>query len=188
MWVVETGEGLSNSASYSGTRDFDGYTSMRHGFEYLHVSDGCIFSKDQKLKALVSASDMLDSLTWSGCRARGSQAMEWPRRGACSTCNGYTGVPCDIIPKEIKDATIILAALILKGEISVSTNEKSYRVSEMSMDKMSIKFKSGAHISDDGGCGGVMTKSGDRFHAVRHLIKCYLDSNNISKIIFMRGA
>lgn len=174
--IVELGEGLSNALSYTHYNEVLAYAMSRYGYEWLYKNDDCVFERSEVNRASVSASDMIDSLSWVGIRSRPSQAREWPRCRAYSCCNDGYCVPSNIIPKEILDSTIILTLLILKGEIQVGTNKEDFKVKSVKLDKMSIEFQTGAYIDSSGGsCGnGMGTKSGDDFHSVRHLIDCYL--------------
>lgn len=187
--IVEQGEGLSNAISYTHYTEILAYAMSRYGYEWFYKDDECVLERDEVNRASVSASDMINSLKWCGRRSRPTQNMEWPRCGAYSSCNQGYCVPSHIIPKEIKDAVIILTLMILSGAISTGTNEKSAKVESVKLDKMSIKFKDGAYLdSGSGGCGtGLKTVSGDNFHSVRHLIDCYIGGNGMMKVRFKRS-
>ena len=188
MFVVEKGEKLSNSTSYAGVDCFNGYTSIRMGYEHFHPNDGCAHTDAQIQRALVTASDIVDRQNWSGNKSSKMQNMQWPRCGAINSCSSCE-CPCpDSIPKEIKEATIILAAMILDGSYDISHNSVNAKIKSASFMDMSFEFAGGgAVINGSAGCGdGISTVSSDKLFAIRHLINCFLDGRSGS-IKFVRG-
>ena len=186
--IVEEGLGLSNSIAYTHYTEILAYAMSRYGFEWFYQDDECVLTRDEVNRAAVSASDKIDTLRWNGRRSKSKQNMEWPRCGAYSCCNEGYCVPSHIIPKEIKDATIILTLMILKGEVQVGTNRKNAKVKSVKFDKMSIQFAEGAYIDSTGGScgGGLATTSGDEFESVRHLINCYLSTSGKVNASFVK--
>lgn len=179
-FIVEDGQGLSNSNQYTDRVDVLGYAMSHYGYEWFYREDDCVFKRDEINKAIVSASKKIDSLKWEGYRANKMQAMQFPRKFLYDYCDCCC-VPCDVIPSEIKEATIILTLGILKGDINPHSNKTATKVKRMSFDKQSVEFAGGgAYIksSSDGGCGGgIETVSSDPFNSVRHLLRCYSNKN-----------
>ncbi len=187
MFIVEEGEGLSNSNQYASYNEILAYAMSRYGYEWFYKSDDCVFQRPEVNRAIVSASDKIDSIRWGGCRTKKNQAMEFPRTGLLNKCEGYCA-PCRAIPAEIKESVIVMTLAILKGDVQVNTNESHAKVKSMSFDKQSIEFATGAYVSGGAGCGGGMqTVSGDDFHQVRHLIDCFERKGNSANIKFVRN-
>ena len=188
MFITEEGEGLSNSVRYNTYNETLAFAMKRHGYEWFYREDDCIYKREEVDRASVSAADILNSMKWCGRRSKAYQAMEWPRCGAYSSCNQGYCVPSHIIPKEIKDAAIILTLSILKGDIDADMSKESAAVTRVSLDKMSIEFKDGAHLDTSaGGCGsGMSTISGDKYKSIRHLIRCYLGGESSVNARFVR--
>lgn len=188
MFIVETGEGLSNSIAYASPEELDAYASVRMGHEHLDVGNGREISDTLKVKALVSASDLIDKLRWSGSKSNKSQNMKWPRCNAINTCDECE-CPCSTsIPYQIKESTILLASAILRGDIDLSPQSKAAKIKSASLMDISLEFSgSGAVIDGSAGCGsGISTVSSDKYYSVRHLINCFLDSSG-TKFRFNRG-
>ena len=175
MFIVETGEGLSNGNQYTHYTEVLGYARLHYGYEWFYRTDECVFEKDEVNRAAVSASKMIDSMGWSGCRKNKHQSMEFPRAGMYDYCNKCC-ISCDVIPKEIKEAVIILTLSILKGDIKASNIQGGVKVKSMKMSGgMSVEFSGGAYLDNDSGvCGGSVKSSNDAFESIRHLVSCFL--------------
>lgn len=187
MFVLEEGEGLSNSNQYTSNAEVLAYAMSRHGYDWFYKSSDCVIDRNEVDKAIVSASDRIDSIKWGGCRVKRSQAMEFPRKGLYNKCD-CTYSSCDSIPADIKEAVIILTLAILKGDVDFASNESFAKVKKMTFDKQSIEFKDGAYIAGGASCGGGMkTISGDRLSQVRHLIDCYEQSGRSANLKFNRS-
>ena len=70
--------------------------------EWLALSDT---QKDQTLR---SATLVLDSLNWAGCKCACEQDLQWPRRIQGCPC----GITCESIPHQIALATAYMAAFM----------------------------------------------------------------------------
>lgn len=190
MFVIEDGTGLANSTAYACYEWLMEYTDIRIGFEHISGENGFQIDKNKAEKYLVAASDMLDTLNWTGRKSNPYQSMQWPRKYAQNKCDDCCECyPCDVVPKEIVEATIILASLLIKGDISFMTQESSPLVKSMSFEGQRIEFTTGGRISGnsgDGCNGGLSTVSGDKFKNVRHLINCFLKPKG-SQLRFKRG-
>lgn len=189
-FITEEGEGLSNGVVYFSHTDFIGYIMKDYFFyeEFYKEDNYCVLTEPEIMRAGVSACKELDKLNWSGQRARVHQNMEWPRKNCRNKCSGNNCVPPNIIPKEIKEAAIIMTALILKGEVQSGTNSVNPKIKSMSLGKMKIEFKDGARLDpNSNSCGGgVSAISGDKFHSVRHLIECFTGCSS-ANVKFVRG-
>lgn len=67
-------------------------------------------SNDEKARALITATNGLETLSWAGNRASSTQALSWPRTNA--SC-GHKTVSSDEIPREVELATFDLANALL---------------------------------------------------------------------------
>lgn len=187
MFILEEGEGLSNSNQYTSYNEVLAYAMSRYGYDWFYKATDCIFERGEVDKAIVSASDRINSINWGGCRVKNSQAMEFPRKGLYNKCD-CTYSSCDSIPADIKEAVIILTLSILKGDVDFSSNESSAKVKKMTFDKQSIEFKDGAYIAGGASCGGGMkTVSGDPLSQIRHLLDCYEQSGRSANLKFVRS-
>ena len=63
---------------------------------------------DTKALSLITATNWLETLDYVGDRCTSTQALKWPRGGDKAVCDGVTAT-CDMIPRRIKQAQIILA-------------------------------------------------------------------------------
>lgn len=186
MFVVENGSGLSNSISYASSEDLMAYASVRMGFEHIDVSNGQSFSESQLNKALVTASSMIDRFSFSGRKASKYQNMQWPRCNVVNRCDECDCIDSNTIPRQIVEATIILASEILKGAVSIDANSSPAKIKRASFGDMSFEFSgSGAVLDGGASCGGGMsTVSQDKFVSIRHLIDCFRKNQGIK---FVRG-
>jgi hypothetical protein len=66
-------------------------------------------SDDDKARALVHATEFIDTLPFKGERATPTQSLSWPRKGVFRD----DGTPVTGIPIEIKQATAMVASFIL---------------------------------------------------------------------------
>jgi hypothetical protein len=178
MFVIENGSGLVNSNSYVSYEELLDYCSLRIGFDHISGDSGYQIDEEEARKYLVSASDMMDRLKWVGRKARYNQSMKWPRKFAYNKCDDCVScLPCDIVPREIKEATIILTSLLISGKINSMNQESSPLVKSMSFDGQKIEFVKGGRLrsSDSDDCGGMATVEGDDFKNVRHLTDCFME-------------
>jgi hypothetical protein len=97
------------------TVDYEVYADIETADAYLAADFGASLwraeaDEDQKARALVTATRILDRQLWPGQKEDPDQALAWPRTGT-----GISGVEDDEIPQPIIDASIILAKLIHAG-------------------------------------------------------------------------
>lgn len=69
-------------------------------------------SGDNRARALISATNGLETLSWIGTRASSTQALAWPRSGALCGDKAYGS---DEIPREVELATFDLANALLEN-------------------------------------------------------------------------
>lgn len=67
-------------------------------------------SDDERKKALSDATSFMEQLPWRGKKTSAMQNLTWPRTGVI--LDDGTLLPSNIIPKEIKDCTAMVATFI----------------------------------------------------------------------------
>lgn len=97
------------------TADFEVYADIETADAYLAGDFGAALwraeaDEDQKSRALVTSTRILNRLRWAGTMEDPDQLLAWPRTGT-----GIDGVVDDEIPQPIIDASIVLAKLIHAG-------------------------------------------------------------------------
>lgn len=95
--------------------DYDTYADVATANEFLAADfDATLWrdetESDQKGRALVTSTRLLNRLLWAGTKTDADQLGAWPRTGT-----GLSDVVDDEIPQEIVDASIVLAKLIHAG-------------------------------------------------------------------------
>jgi len=131
-----------NTVSVGGT-EYDVYAAIADANSYLEAEVSAAATKwrsasltdnDTKARALVSATRLIDRQSWPGSKTDGDyQTLEWPRKGT-----GITGVDQDVIPQQIIDACILLAAEINNGSKVTSestTDSRTKRLKAGSVEK-----------------------------------------------------
>jgi hypothetical protein len=124
--IVEDGTGLLNAESYASVAEADAYHLARGG-EASWVD----LDTDIKEQLLRKASDYLVEsyrMRWKGVRNKQDQALDWPRTGVIheetfEVINGQFAYPSytvasNVVPREVKTATIVLALKAKAGELS----------------------------------------------------------------------
>jgi hypothetical protein len=96
--------------------DYDTYADIADADEYLAADFGASLWRaelddDQKARAEVTSTRILNRLIWAGDKTDPDQPLAWPRTGT-----GISGVDDDEIPQPIIDASIVLAKLIHAGQ------------------------------------------------------------------------
>lgn len=94
--------GAPDANSYGTVAEADTYLSYRVG-----ASAWAAKLADEKIQALVSATDRLDQERYKGARASATQRLEWPRVGVVDA--GGNAVSSAVIPQRIKNAEFELA-------------------------------------------------------------------------------
>jgi hypothetical protein len=95
--------------------DFEVYADVDAADAYLAGDFGAALWRaetvaDQKARALITSTRLLNRLVWAGTMEDPDQPLAWPRSGT-----GIDGVEDDVIPQPIIDASIVLAKLIHAG-------------------------------------------------------------------------
>jgi hypothetical protein len=93
-------------------------------------------SADQKGAALISASQMFDSIKWKGVRTAETQALRWPRSGVYDQ-DGYA-IDDDVIPADVAEALADYAYTVSQGDQFQATGLEGF--SEIKVDVIGLKL------------------------------------------------
>lgn len=167
QFIVETGEGLPNSVSYSSVEAADDYATFWDYTEWLKLTT------EEKEKQLVKATSLLDIyLDYPSQILKQTQALGYPRKLYVDR----DGRQITGIPSVLEEATIRLARMIQEG-FSVNTNRKaltsqSYGNSSESyagsyIEDYSELDKEFAHLIEQLSAAGVAYKSLKQIKLVR---------------------
>jgi len=120
--VVEDGTGLSTATSYATVDEADSYHADR-----LHASTWTDAPAATKEAALVSATRVLDHMTYAGLPYTTTQALQWPR------CDVYdrngNAVAVTAVPASLKSAAAELARLLIDDDREVASERPEQSVS-----------------------------------------------------------
>jgi len=103
-----------------GSNTYEVYADVAAADDYLlaDIELGPVWagqSADQRAAALVSGTRYIDRQKWSGKKTLDSQPLEWPRDGANGAENG-------IVPDDIIEASIVIAAQLIQNPATQSSN------------------------------------------------------------------
>lgn len=122
-----------------GTTNYDSYASVATADKYLaadySASDWRDADDDTKGRALVTATRLLDRLTWAGSKTDSDQLQAWPRTGT-----GDSTIDEDIVPQRVIDASIILANDILTGSDVEGANSTEQKIKSQKAGSVSIEY------------------------------------------------
>lgn len=105
----------------------------------LHADTWRSATDDEKARALVTASRLLDRQTWVGDVAVAGQALAWPRSGT-----GITGVEDDAIPTKVVHAAFELALALLDGSAVQTEGNTSQKIESLRAGSVQITYFRGA--------------------------------------------
>ena len=140
-------------------------------------------TKDDRAQALVAATSYLQRhYRWYGVPANASQALAWPRTKTFDLHGDV--IPQGTIPKQLKDAQILIAAEYLAAgkEGTESTIAAEGKVKSWSADGVSIGFDTAALMESQ--------LSGKRFAEAEYLLRSigdWLESGWLDKGIRIKG-
>lgn len=132
--VVQIGSGL----------EYDTYATVAQADDYLNASVTAtgwqaLTSEDDKARYLVTATRTLDRQRWRGTKTDPAQPLEWPRTGT-----GVTGVEDDVVPQDIINASIELAAALVDDTASVTSQNNEQTIQSLKAGSAAITYFRGA--------------------------------------------
>lgn len=133
-----------------GTTDYDVYADVGAADDYLAAEfDATLWraedDDDQKSRALVSATRLLDRQKWAGDKEDEDQLHAFPRTGM-----GLADIDDDEIPQDIIDASIVLAKLIHSGSNVTSSEDSASNIKRQKAGSVEQEFFSPTLFEDSG--------------------------------------
>lgn len=120
---------------YAPVADADAYLAAEFSDAATRWRDATLTDADAKARALVSATRLIDRQRWAGTKTDTDQALAWPRTGT-----GLTDVEDDVIPLDIINASILIAADINNGVNVTGSSSTDDRVRSQSAGSVSISY------------------------------------------------
>lgn len=105
-------------------------------------------SNEDKDRALVTATRMLDRLRWTGSRASTSQDLAFPRSGVSDRYG--VAIASTVIPTDLKEAVYELAASLIDNSAGASGGSGAGNVKAIATSRTRIEFFSGTKTPANG--------------------------------------
>lgn len=132
-FVVEDGTGLNNSNSYVSVQEASDYLIQN---QFVYPTWDSLDTSD-KQKLLSWATRYLDQRArWNGYKAAETSALRWPRTGV-QDADGNC-IDSDVIPKQLRDATIEMARYLMQDDRSVDRSQDGLK--EVQVDVIRLVF------------------------------------------------
>lgn len=126
-----------------GSTDYNVYAAIATADEYLEAEVSAAATKwrdatqtdsTAKARALVTATRLIDRQNWPGSKTDEYQELDWPRTGT-----GITDVEDDVVPQDIIDACILVAAdtnngVDVTGSASTDTRQKRLKAGSVEIE------------------------------------------------------
>jgi hypothetical protein len=127
------------TVTISGT-DYDVYADVATADEFLAADFSATLwraetDEDQKARALVTATRLLDRMEWLGNKTDVDQPLEWPR-----SATGLDDVDPDVVPQAIIDGSVVLAKLIHSGSKVDSSASTSSNIRRQKAGSVEIEY------------------------------------------------
>jgi hypothetical protein len=128
--------------------DYDVYADVDAANEFLAADFGATLwraeaDEDQKARALVSSTRLLNRLNWAGDKTDVDQSLAWPR-------TGFSDVDEDTIPQGVVDASIVLAKLIHAGSSVDSSGDQASNIKRLKAGSVEQEFFSPTIFAETG--------------------------------------
>jgi len=139
-FILEDGSGLSDSNAFVSVAEADAYHALRGNNAWTTYPLG-----DKEGAVIRATSYLSKSIAWKGYRVKGrNQALAWPR-GNVTDCEGY-GVPADVVPWEVADATaeVALREAATPGVMTVDvtmTDSQGRRIKSETVGALSVTYE-----------------------------------------------
>jgi len=122
---------------------YDTYATIEQADEYLNASVTATgwrdLSLDDRARYLVTATRTLDRECWLGEKTDSAQPLQWPRTGT-----GITGVEDDVVPQDIINASIELAAGLVADTAPITSQNNEQTIQSLKAGSAAITFFRGA--------------------------------------------
>lgn len=137
--IIEDGTGKSDATAFATVIEADRYLSARD-FKNWPVTTSDVEPDEhivQKEAALIRATDYMNTLDWRGGKAQWDQSLCWPRAGI--TVDDNT-IPDNIVPIQVKNACIELAAVFFGGDNPLAPVERGGRIASETVASISTSY------------------------------------------------
>lgn len=123
---------------------FDTYATVSQADDYLLGSVTAdswraLATDEDKARYLVSATRSLDRQRWLGEKTESTQPLAWPRTGT-----GVDGVEDDVVPQDIINASIELAASLVDDSAPLTSQNNEQTTQSLKAGSAAITFFRGA--------------------------------------------
>lgn len=132
--TVDSTVGGANANSYIDVAAADQLMEYRQ----LNFAAWSALTADQKGAALISASQMFDSLKWKGVRTSETQALRWPRSGVYD--QDEYAIADDVIPGDVQETLADYAFTLSQSDKFQATGLEGF--SEIQVDVVKLKLDS----------------------------------------------
>ncbi len=160
-----------------GSDTFTVYGTLAEADTYLNGKFGIgttwtALPEDDRERALVQASDVLDLLTWQGARLVATQERSFPRTGL-PTCDGVVQSDSDD-PTRIEEATYELAYLVSQSQFSTTVSatqaKNAANIKRVKAGSAEVEFQRPLDVQS-------FQSAADLPPLVRALVSCLLSSS-----------
>lgn len=147
--------------------EYHTYATVAQADDYLLASVNgtswrALETEEEKARFLVSATRILDQQPWLGEKTEEDQPLAWPRTGT-----GVTGVEDDVVPQDIINASIELAAALVDNAAIATQQSTEQGIQSLKAGSAAITYFRGANGTPA------------RFpHNIMEMIRKYLDGYN----------
>jgi hypothetical protein len=133
-FIVETGDNVPGSNSYVSLEEATDYLSQN-----IHVSASwAALTDDDKERLLSWATRYLDQQArWNGYKTYDDQSLRFPRTGVYD--KDGTPLPPDVIPDQLKEATIEMARFLLAGDRGAPRGQDGLK--KLKVDSIELVFR-----------------------------------------------
>jgi hypothetical protein len=129
--VIEDGTGLADAEAYISVADADTYFAARGNAAWAALTEP---QKEQALRLGTDYMGQAYGQRWCGTRTTTTQALDWPRTGAC-------GIAADVVPVAVKRAN---AELAVRASAGVLLSDQGAQVKQEVVGPISVTYADGA--------------------------------------------
>lgn len=159
--IVEDGTGKADAEAYISVADADAYFAARGNAAWAALTP------EQKEQSLRLGADYMGAVygpRWCGERTTTTQALDWPRTGAC-------GIASDVVPVAVQRAN---AELAVRSSAGVLLADAGAQVKSKTVGPISVTYADGARqdvkyaaVDASLGAAGLLCRGGSQIAVVR---------------------
>lgn len=144
--IVDATVGGPNSNSFQTVAEVDAYFEAR-----VPSSVGAAWnalSDDDKAAAVVMGTTWITALVhWSHFPTTTTQALPWPQYGQWNR-NGWTMVPLDVIPQELKNCHAEVSLYLAQQDRIVDFDPVKYGINTLKVGSIDVQFREKIPLTD----------------------------------------